>query len=74
VIDPKPFVGDPAYDVTQHLLNCERLRTDPLPTIRRVSDMLALDPERVRLWTFARVALESRDSAEGLELARPLAP
>src|SRR5262245_16477746 len=26
-IDPKPFVGDPAYDATQHLLNCvERLR------------------------------------------------
>jgi streptomycin 6-kinase len=22
VIDPKPFVGDPAYDVTQHLFNC----------------------------------------------------
>ena len=22
VIDPKPFVGDPAYDATQHLLNC----------------------------------------------------
>ena len=74
VIDPKPFVGDPAYDATQHLLNCERLRTDPLPMIRRVSDLLELEPERLRLWTFARVALESRDSAEGLELARPLAP
>ena len=23
VIDPKPFVGDPAYDATQHLFNCE---------------------------------------------------
>ena len=30
VIDPKPFVGDPAYDATQHLLNCRRLRTRPL--------------------------------------------
>ena len=30
VIDPKPFVGDPAYDATQHLLNCAaRLRSDP---------------------------------------------
>jgi Aminoglycoside/hydroxyurea antibiotic resistance kinase len=30
VIDPKPFVGDPAYDATQHLFNCEvRLRSDP---------------------------------------------
>jgi hypothetical protein len=27
---PKPFVGDPAYDATQHLLNSEaRLRSDP---------------------------------------------
>jgi streptomycin 6-kinase len=23
VIDPKPYVGDPAYDVLQHMLNCE---------------------------------------------------
>src|ERR671932_396022 len=30
VIDPKPFVGDPAYDATQHLFNCEgRLRAEP---------------------------------------------
>jgi hypothetical protein len=30
VIDPKPFVGDPAYDTTQHLFNCPgRLRLDP---------------------------------------------
>jgi streptomycin 6-kinase len=30
VIDPKPFVGDPAYDATQHLFNCQsRLRSDP---------------------------------------------
>jgi Aminoglycoside/hydroxyurea antibiotic resistance kinase len=30
VIDPKPHVGDPAYDPLQHMLNCtERLRADP---------------------------------------------
>ena len=30
VIDPKPYVGDPAYDVLQHMLNCEnRLASDP---------------------------------------------
>jgi streptomycin 6-kinase len=23
VIDPKPFVGDPAYDAVQHMLNCD---------------------------------------------------
>ena len=30
VINPKPFVGDPAYDATQHLYNCkERLFANP---------------------------------------------
>jgi streptomycin 6-kinase len=76
VIDPKPFVGDPAYDATQHLLNCTRLRPDPLPTIRRFADLLDLEPERIRLWTFARAAAESRDEweDESIALARALAP
>ena len=31
VIDPKPYVGDPTYDVLQHLLGCrERLHADPV--------------------------------------------
>ncbi len=51
VIDPKPFVGDPAYDVTQHLFNCDaRLRADPDRTIHRIADLLCVDRERrVRL-------------------------
>ena len=57
VIDPKPFYGDSAYDATQHLLNCkERLRSKPISTIGRFADLLDVDPERVRLWTFARLA------------------
>jgi len=76
VIDPKPFVGDPAYDATQHLFNCdERLRSDPLATIERFANLLDVDPERVRLWIFARAAAEPRDEwrdAE-LDLARALA-
>jgi streptomycin 6-kinase len=56
-IDPKPFIGDRAYDATQHLLNCvERLRTDPPGMIRRMSDLLEVDHDRLRLWTFARLA------------------
>ena len=76
VIDPKPFVGDPAYDATQHLLNCAgRLRADPAATIRRFADLLEVDAERVRLWMFARAAAESRDvwDDDALALARRLA-
>ncbi len=78
VIDPKPFVGDPAYDATQHLFNCGgRLRSDPDGTIRRFADLLGVDHERVRLWTFARAAAESRDDwkdDDSMALARAIAP
>src|SRR4051812_8896644 len=78
VIDPKPFVGDPAYDATQHLFNCDaRLRSDPGGTIRRVADLLGVDRERVRLWTFARAAAEPRDdwrNDDSVSLARTIAP
>ena len=54
-IDPKPFVGDPAYDATQHLLNCRaRLTADPAGTIGRFAALLDVEPARVRAWTFAR--------------------
>jgi streptomycin 6-kinase len=73
-IDPKPFVGDPAYDATQHLLNCRRLRTSPLRTVHRVADLLELDRDRVRLWTFARCAAEPyADWGDLLPVARALA-
>jgi streptomycin 6-kinase len=62
VIDPKPFIGERAYDATQHLLQSRpRLRSDGLETIRRMADLLEVDFERVRLWTFARLAAEPRD-------------
>jgi len=74
VIDPKPFVGDPAYDATQHLFNCfDRLRSDPGKTIRRLSDLLGVEYERVRLWTFARAAAEPRDDWNSVDLAFALA-
>jgi streptomycin 6-kinase len=77
VIDPKPFIGDPAYDGTQHLLNCEtRLRADPDATIGRFSDLLGVDRGRVFLWTFACAAAAPRDDWRGsrlLNLARRIA-
>ena len=77
VIDPKPFLGDPAYDATQHLFNCaSRLRSDPKRTIRHFADLLGLNHERVRLWMFARAAAEPREDweAERLAIARAIAP
>lgn len=74
VIDVMPFVGDPAYDATQHLLNCEaRMRDDPDGTIARFSDLLEVDAERVRAWMFARIAAESGGDWESwADLARSL--
>jgi len=78
VIDPKPFVGDPAYDVTQHLFNYRTaLQTNPHAAIRRIAELVDLDPGRVRLWMFARAAAEPRDhwNRNGeMALARAIAP
>jgi streptomycin 6-kinase len=76
VIDPKPFIGDRAYDATQHLFNCmERMLASPAATIRRFADLLEVDHERVRLWMFARASAEPRDvwNDDSLALARALA-
>ncbi len=60
VIDPKPFVGDPAFEPVQHMLNCdERLAADPAGLAHRMAELLELEPDRVRLWLFARCAQES---------------
>ena len=75
MIDPKPFVGDRAYDATQHLMNCKgRMLTAPRSTIRRFSDLLEVDDGRVRLWMFARLATELDDMSpdDDVTLARAL--
>lgn len=76
VIDPKPFVGDPAYDLTQHLLNGRtRLLADPIDTIERLSERAGVDAERVRLWAFGCAAASPFDDhADWDALARRLAP
>jgi streptomycin 6-kinase len=73
-IDPKPHVGDPAYDATQHMLNCDRLHTDPGALADRMAGLLDLDRARVRLWLFARCAQESPDWPGLDDVARRLAP
>jgi streptomycin 6-kinase len=75
VIDPKPHVGDPAYDSLQHMLNCDdRLRSDPRGLARRMAGLLGLDPDRVLRWLFARCVQESADCPALAEVARRIAP
>jgi streptomycin 6-kinase len=61
-IDPKPLVGDPAFDVLPALGNRwdEILATgDPARAVRRryglMVDELALEPQRALAWTYARL-------------------
>lgn len=77
VIDPKPFIGDSAYDATQHLISCrERVAADPERIIEQFAALLDVDARRVRAWLFARLAAEPRDlwSESSLRLARVLQP
>jgi streptomycin 6-kinase len=75
VIDPKPYVGDPAYDVLQHMLCCEdRLAADPAGLAGRMARLAGLEPGRVRLWLFARSVQESVGSPMLRQVARQLAP
>ncbi|MHA6620417.1 aminoglycoside phosphotransferase family protein [Pseudonocardia sp. DLS-67] len=75
IIDPKPYVGDPAYDVLQHVLNCrDRLLTDPRALARRMAELAGLDAERVQLWLFARTVQESVNLPWLRPVVRRLAP
>jgi streptomycin 6-kinase len=75
LVDPKPYVGDPTYDVVQHLLNCPaRLHANPDRLIGRLADLLDLDRNRLRLWMFARCVQESLGWPELADVARRLRP
>jgi streptomycin 6-kinase len=75
VIDPKPYIGDPAYDVLQHMLNCDgRLAADPAALADRMAGLAGVDRRRVRLWLFARAVQESIGSPLMRDVARRLAP
>ena len=61
VIDPKPLVGDPAYDLAQWLYNCARFviqADDAVAVLRRQVDRFAvelgLDPARIAGWALVK--------------------
>jgi streptomycin 6-kinase len=75
VIDPKPHVGDPTYDLLQHMLNClGRLESEPMKLIDRMAHLTGLEAERTRLWLFARCVQESPDWPRLASVARQIAP
>jgi streptomycin 6-kinase len=77
VIDPKPYIGDRAYDATPHLLTSrDRMRSDPLGTMQHFANCLDVSYDRVCAWTFARLAAEPRDDwdDEAMAIAKIIRP
>ncbi len=75
VIDPKPYLGDPTYDLLQHMLNCpSRLFEDPAALAGRLADLSGVDIHRLLQWLFARCVQESIDHPEVAVVARRLVP
>jgi streptomycin 6-kinase len=83
-IDPKPLVGERAFDA-RWMLN-DLLRQEPRcglevgDLLERLSAELSLEPERIRLWTLARAVENAlwcyeigEDAADDLALAAALA-
>ena len=72
-IDPKPYVGDPAYDVTQHIFNGVFVEdADAGALASRMARLLDLDLDRILLWLFAR-AVEASPYWPGMaDLAQTL--
>ena len=69
-IDIKPYIGDPTYDLTQHLLNCaDRLKNNPKETIIRVANLAGVNSSRLTDWLFARLASENNGINQQLALS-----
>ena len=75
MIDPKPYLGDPSYDVLQHIINAvARFGRDPDVMVNQLCERLGLDAERVRLWLFARCVVGAADWPELLAVALTIGP
>ena len=74
LIDPKPYVGDPHYDLLQHMFNDpERLTSDPSAFAIRMATLAGLDPDRTRRWLLARCVQEEASLPEAATAARVMA-
>jgi streptomycin 6-kinase len=73
VIDPKPYVGDPTYDLTQHMLNCvDRVLSDPRGFATRLAGLAGVDADHLRRWLFARCVVECDEQPELARVAQLL--
>lgn len=74
VIDPKPYVGDPAYDPVQYMLNNPgSLMSDGDRFIGRIADLAGVDRGRLTQWVFARCVSESVNSRPLRDVAEKMA-
>ncbi|MFB9383804.1 aminoglycoside phosphotransferase family protein [Pseudonocardia petroleophila] len=73
-IDPQPYLGDPCFDVLQHILNDRRVADDAGAVADRMAGLTGLDAGRVRTWLFARSVVESAWSPWIWPVAAALAP
>ncbi|MGP9536488.1 aminoglycoside phosphotransferase family protein [Brachybacterium sp. AOP43-C2-M15] len=74
LIDPKPYVGDPHYDLLQHMFNDpDRLQAAPGPFVDRMAELSGLDRDRLRRWMLARCVQEAGVLPGAAEAARSLA-
>jgi streptomycin 6-kinase len=66
VIDPKPFLGEPEFDVPPFLANPFARPATRERTLRRIGAFVAagLDGERIRQWAIVRGALEGEPGTE----------
>lgn len=75
MVDPKPYVGDPSFDLLQHILNgAARFGREPRALCRRMAALTGQDPRRVELWLFARCVAGAPHWPELLEVAAAVAP
>ncbi|MDW3645736.1 MAG: aminoglycoside phosphotransferase family protein [Bacteroidia bacterium] len=73
VIDVKPYVGDPHYDLTQHLLNCmDRVELKGKEVIQKLAKACKLEEIRLQKWFYARLISEQEGVHQ--KLAQELFP
>lgn len=59
-IDPKPHIGDPAFDLVMHIgTSYSRMTSDPAALAARMAALTDVDASRVQLWLFARAVAEA---------------